>query len=209
MSLTLFLTAVFAGVVYVVTPGPATLAVLGITATHGRGHGLAFFLGHGVGDLTWSALALAALLGASRLGPDLFRMLGLVCGLYLVWLGLRAAASRSDSTAPSIGATAPIRTGMIFGLTNPKAYPFSLAMYGALSVGIGPSLDLAEAGGLFLATTFGMMIGDVVTVGWAGLPAVGRLFLRFRTPISRAIGLLFVAFGAKTAWDAVAGGTRG
>lgn len=202
MTASLFLTAVLAGIVYVVTPGPATLAVLGISATHGRRRGLAFFLGHGVGDLTWSALALAALLGASRLGPELFQGLGLACGVYLIWLGFKALTARADTAAPAIGAAAPIRTGMVFGLTNPKAYPFSLAMYGALSVGVGPSLGLADAGLLFLATTIGMAIGDLVTVAWTGLPAVGRLFLRFRTPISRGIGLVFIAFGAKTAWDA-------
>ena len=202
MTASLFLTAVLAGIVYVVTPGPATLAVLGISATHGRRRGLAFFLGHGVGDLTWSALALAALLGASRLGPELFQGLGLACGVYLIWLGFKALTARADTAAPAIGAAAPIRTGMVFGLTNPKAYPFSLAMYGALSVGVGPSLGLGDAGLLFLATTIGMILGDLVTVGWTGLPAVGRLFLRFRTPISRGIGLVFIAFGAKTAWDA-------
>lgn len=208
MDTTLFLTAVFAGIVYVVTPGPATLAVLGITAAHGRARGLAFFLGHGVGDLTWSALALAALLGASRLGPDLFRLLGLACGVYLVWLGIRALSARGGEGAPAIGAARPIRTGMIFGLTNPKAYPFSLAMYGALSVGLGPSLDLFGAAGLFLATGLGMAIGDIVTVAWAGLPPVGRLFMRFRAPITRGIGLLFVAFGARTAWEAASGLAR-
>jgi threonine/homoserine/homoserine lactone efflux protein len=208
MSLTLFLAAVLAGIVYVVTPGPATLAVLGITATRGRARGLAFFLGHGVGDLTWSAAALAALLGASRVGPELFRALGIACGVYLVWLGGRAILARRDVSAPSIGADAPIRDGMIFGLTNPKAYPFSLAMYGALSVGIGTGLGFGDAALLFLATTLGMAIGDLFTVGWAGLPPVGRLFLRFRTPISRAIGVLFVAFGVKTVWDAAAGASR-
>ncbi|TBW37024.1 LysE family translocator [Siculibacillus lacustris] len=206
MTLSLFLTAVAAGVVYVVTPGPATLAVLGLSATHGRRRGLAFFLGHGVGDVTWSALALAALLGASRLGPELFHLLGLICGLYLVHLGLRALRGGGGSAdATVIGAERPIRTGMIFGLTNPKAYPFSLAMYGALSVGAGPSLTLADAGLLFAATTLGMAIGDGLTVAWTGLPAVGRAFLRFRGPISRAIGLIFVAFGLRTAWDAAAG----
>lgn len=204
MTPTLFVTAFFAGIVYVVTPGPATLAVLGITAAHGRRRGLLFFLGHGVGDLTWSAAALAALLGASRLGPDLFRLLGIACGVYLVWLGLRALTARGGGPATTIGAARPIRTGMVFGLTNPKAYPFSLAMYGALSVGLGTEIDLTGATMLFLATGLGMVIGDLLTLAWAGLPPVGRLFLRFQAPITRAIGVLFVAFGLKTAWDAAA-----
>jgi threonine/homoserine/homoserine lactone efflux protein len=202
MDWTIIPAAVLAGIVYVVTPGPATLAVLAITAAKGRGRGLAFFLGHGVGDMTWSALALAALMGASRLGPDLFRLLGLACGLYLVWLGFRAIFSRGDGGTATIVGDRPIRAGLMFGLTNPKAYPFSLAMYGALSVGVGPSLDLAGAVMLFAATTLGMAIGDVVTVAWSGLPQVGRLFLRFRGGVTRAVGVLFVLFGLKTAWDA-------
>lgn len=206
MDTATFAVAVGAGVVYVVTPGPATLAVLGITAAHGRRRGLLFFLGHGVGDATWSALALAALMGASRLGPELFRGLGLLCGLWLVWLGVRAIAAPGGASAQPIGAERPIATGLAFGLTNPKAYPFSLAMYGALSVGVGASLSFGDAVGLFVATTLGMAIGDVVTVAWSGLPAIGRLFLRHRATITRAIGVLFVGFGAKTAWDAGFGG---
>lgn len=202
MIATDLLPAIAAGVVYVVTPGPATLAVLSITAAHGRRRGLAFFLGHGVGDALWSALALAALMGASRLGPDLFRLLGIACGVYLIVLGLRAVRSSGPEAGASVGAARPIRTGVAFGLTNPKAYPFSLAMYGALSVGIGPSLGLSEAIALFAATTLGMAIGALVTVGWSGLPAVGRLFLRFRGGVVRAVGVLFVLFGVKTVWDA-------
>lgn len=197
------LPAVAAGVVYVVTPGPATLAVLSITAAHGRGRGLAFFLGHGVGDATWSALALAALMGASRLGPDLFRLLGLACGLYLIVLGVRAIRSPGPASgAGAVGGARPIRTGVVFGLTNPKAYPFSLAMYGALSVGVGPSLEFGQAVGLFLATSLGMAIGAFVTVAWSGLPAIGRLFLRFRGGVVRAVGVLFVLFGLRTVVDA-------
>ncbi|MCE1237466.1 MAG: LysE family transporter [Hyphomicrobiales bacterium] len=203
MSWSSFAPAVLAGVVYVVTPGPATLAVLSITAAHGRRRGLAFFLGHGVGDALWSALALAALLGASRLGPELFRGLGLLCGLYLIWLGGRAIFSRASADGPRVGSQRPIRTGVVFGLTNPKAYPFALAMYGALSVGVGPALDLTSAVGLFLATSLGMAIGAGVTLAWSGLPAVGRLFLRFRGGVTRAVGVLFVVFGLRTVAEAV------
>ncbi len=202
MIATDLLPAIAAGIVYVVTPGPATLAVLSITAAHGRRRSLAFFLGHGVGDALWSALALAALMGASRLGPELFRLLGIACGLYLIVLGARAIRSSGAATGVSVGGVRPIRTGVAFGLTNPKAYPFSLAMYGALSVGIGPSLGLAEAIALFLATALGMAIGALVTVAWSGLPAVGRLFGRFRGTVVRAVGVLFVLFGVKTVWDA-------
>ena len=202
MNWTSLLPAVAAGIVYVVTPGPATLAVLSIVAVHGRRRGLAFLAGHGVGDALWSALALAALLGASRLGPELFRLLGLLCGLYLVLLGLRALFARPTAEPGSIGGERPIRTGVLFGLTNPKAYPFALAMYGALSVGVGPTLDLTGAVGLFVATSLGMAIGAILTVAWSGLPMIGRLFTRFRTVVTRSVGAVFVLFGAHTAIEA-------
>jgi threonine/homoserine/homoserine lactone efflux protein len=202
MTPMLFATAVLAGIVYVLTPGPATLAVLGLSAAHGRAKALRFFAGHGVGDMTWSALALAALLGASRLGPELFHGLGIVCGLYLAWLGLKALTARDSGEAKVIGAEAPLRTGVIFGLTNPKAYPFALAMYGALAVQGGATFGVREAMLLFFATTLGMAIGDLITVAWTGLAPVSRLFLRFRMAIQRAMGGLFLAFGGKTAFEA-------
>lgn len=201
MTPSLFAAAVLAGVVYAVTPGPATLAVLGLSVQHGRGASVRFLLGHGVGDMAWSVLALAALLGASRLGPQLFGLLGIACGLYLSWLGFRALTARS-AEAPVIGGRRPLLTGIAFGLTNPKAYPFALAMYGALAVQAGPALGLDTAVLLFLATTCGIALGDLAAVAWTGLPVVARVFLRFRSAIQRSMGGLFLAFGLKTTWDA-------
>eukprot|EP01037_Dinobryon_pediforme_P027713 gene27713-30697_t len=157
------LTPVIAGVLYVVTPGPATLAVLGISASHGRGAGVRFFLGHGVGDVTWAVLALAAIMGASRLGPELFAILGLACGGYLIYLGARALMSSGSATGTVAGAARPLRTGILFGLTNPKAYPFSLAMFGALAVGQSADFGLAEAAQLLGLVVFGFAIGDLIT----------------------------------------------
>ena len=50
------------------------------------GAGSLFFLGHGVGDATWSALALAALMGRPA-RPDLSAS---PVASYLIVLGLRA-----------------------------------------------------------------------------------------------------------------------
>lgn len=115
-----FAAAMLAGMIYVLVPGPATLATLSLSATRGRGAACRFLAAHLVGDLCWSVLALLALAGVSRLGPGLFDLLGLACGGWLIWLGWRAL------TAPPGGADAPlvrdpVRAGLVFGLSNPPS----------------------------------------------------------------------------------------
>ncbi len=195
--------AVLAGMIYVLVPGPATLAALSLSAGRGRGAALRFLIAHLAGDITWAALALLALAGVSRLGPGLFDLLGLCCGVYLVWLGLRALrAPTGPETAPLV--RDPWRAGLAFGLTNPKAYPFALAMLTALlgpgGAGIGPGGALS----LLAACAAGFVLADLIVVFWTGLPPIRRLYRRFAAPLTRALGLVFIAFGLKSAQDALA-----
>ena len=54
-------------------------------------------------------LALAAIVGVNELGPALFEALGVVCGVYLVWLGGKAVLTgRNVKPVPKhFGATPP------------------------------------------------------------------------------------------------------
>jgi threonine efflux protein len=115
-----------AAFLYVVSPGPAFLALFTLAASRGRAAGAKFICGHLVGDVTWGALAVTAIVGANRIGPTLFELLGFGCGLYLVYLGGRAVMTRKDAPPRTIGPARPLATGMAFGLTNPKAYPVAL-----------------------------------------------------------------------------------
>src|SRR5580698_11274294 len=119
----ILIATLFAAFLYVVLPGPAFLALFTLTASRGRRPGAMFITGHLVGDVTWGALAVAAILGANQLGPALFELLGAGCGLYLIYLGVRAVTTRKDAPPRAIGANRPLATGMAFGLTNPKSYP--------------------------------------------------------------------------------------
>lgn len=193
--------AVLAGMIYVLVPGPATLATLSLSATRGRGAALRFLAAHLAGDVTWAALALMALAGVSRLGPGLFDALGLACGLYLIFLGVRALRAPAGQAAPLVAD--PIRAGLAFGLTNPKAYPFALAMLTTLLGRGAAGLDAAGAGLLLAACTSGFVLADLIVVFWTGLSPVRRLYLRFGGTVGRAMGVVFVAFGLKSAADAV------
>lgn len=201
MSYGLFTMTALAGALYVLMPGPAFLALFSLAATRGRMAGARFVSGHLIGDLSWGTLAFAAIIGVNQLGPTLFDLLGVVCGLYLCWLGIKALFSKGSAAAP-IGAGRPFTTGVLFGLTNPKAYPVSVAMYTALTASYATSLSWGDAPILMAAAFVGFIVADIILVWAAGLAPVRRMFLRHGTIITRLVGLMFIAFGAKSLVDA-------
>lgn len=202
MSPLLFLATIAAGFAYVISPGPAFLAVFALAAQQGRRAAARFVIGHLVGDLTWGALALTAIIGANQIGPLLFEALGLLCGLYLVYLGLKAVLTRKNAKPSSIGAHRPLLTGVMFGLTNPKAYPVSTAMFTAIALPFAGPLGWPDAPKLLGAALIGFILADIVIVFWAGLPSVRRFFSAHGRAVTRAVGVIFIAFGAKSITDA-------
>jgi threonine/homoserine/homoserine lactone efflux protein len=205
MDLPLALAAGLAGFIYVITPGPAFLALFALGAARGRPAALRFMAGHLAGDIVWGALAIAAIIGVSALGPLLFDLLGIACGVYLVWLGVKAIRARDVSGKAVAGAANPLRTGVLFGLTNPKAYPVSLAMFGALVAPFGDRIGPASLPSLGLGALAGFVLADAVLLFWIGLPAVRRFFARHGLWVTRAVGVTFLLFGAKS----IADGGRG
>ncbi len=203
----LFASAV-AAYLYVVSPGPAFLALFTLAASKGRTAGAWFICGHLVGDVTWGSLAVGAILGASRLGATLFELLGVGCGLYLIYLGVRAVMTRKDAPSRTIGARRPLATGLAFGLTNPKAYPVALAMFSAIVAPYVAELRLADAPQLLIAAFAGFLAADATLIFAAGLPAVRRFFLAHGVIVTRVVGVMFIAFGAKSLFDAANGAMR-
>lgn len=190
-----------AGAFYVLMPGPAFLALFSLSAVHGRAAGARFVGGHLVGDLAWSALALAAIIGVNQLGPTLFDLLGIGCGLYLCYLGIKAIRSRGDGNG-TVGSNRPLMTGVLFGLTNPKAYPVSVSMFTALTASYASGLTWDAAPQLLAAALVGFILADIILIWAAGLAPVRRLFQRHGRIITRITGVMFVAFGAKSLVDA-------
>jgi threonine/homoserine/homoserine lactone efflux protein len=206
MTTELFLYLIAGGMLYVLVPGPATLAALNYSATLGRLACARFLAAHLVGDLVWSVLAILAIIGVSRLGPGLFDALGVACGLYLIWLG--AKILRGNGAGPISTVGDPVRVGFIFGLTNPKAYPFALAMFTALIGRFGDAIANASLLGVLGAVFLGFVIADLLVVAWTGLEPIRRLFARHGSIVARATGVLFVLFGIKSLHDALNSAAR-
>ncbi|MFT0861899.1 LysE family translocator [Ancylobacter sp. G4_0304] len=201
MTSGIYLMTALAGALYVLLPGPAFLALFSLSASRGRGAGVRFISGHLIGDIFWGTLAFAAIIGVNQLGPTLFDMLGIGCGLYLCWLGYKAVTAREEHLAP-VGASRPLMTGVLFGLTNPKAYPVSVAMFTALTAQYATSFSWDAAPYLLASAIAGFIAADIVLIWAAGLAPVRRLFQRHGLIITRITGLMFIAFGAKSLVDA-------
>src|SRR3546814_18369258 len=87
-----------------------------------------------------------------------FDVLGLFCGAYLFWLGLKAIRVRQRADGGlDTQVRRPVLRGLAFGLTNPKGYPVAVAMFTALLAG--------DAGMLTLST-----LPLLPAAAWAGFP---------------------------------------
>ena len=192
----LFATTFVAGLLYVFIPGPATLAALSVSAGSGRMACAVFLSCHLLGDLAWTILAISAIIGVSQAGPLLFDLLGLACGAYLIWLGVKALRSHGTNGAAIVNV--PWKSGLIFGFTNPKAYPFALAMFAAVFARFEDAMAFQNVVPLVLAAFLGYCAATVGVVFWTGLPVTRRFFGRHSRLITRAIGVIFIAAGAKS-----------
>jgi len=205
ISLPLLFACFLAGFIYTISPGPAFLALFTLGAAKGRGPGAWFMTGHLVGDVTWSVAALAAIVGVSQIGPMLFDILGICCGLYLIYMGVRAIMTRKDGKAAVIGADRPLLNGVLFGLTNPKSYPVAFATFGALVAPYGASITWGETPALIAAAFLGFIAADLILFVAIGLSPVRRFFARHGLWVTRVVGVIFVGFGAKSLFDGARG----
>lgn len=206
MTQTLLFGAFLAALLYVLIPGPAFLALLGIGAGQGRKAGAMFMGGHLAGDLLWSTLALIAIVGAKTIGSTVFDVLGLFCGFYLAWIGWSALRAKPrGENQPLITVERPYRRGLIFGLTNPKGYPVALATFTALLAGSSNALDFHALPALLAVSFLGFLVADIILIGIIGASIVRRFYRRHELAIVRLSGVLFMGFAVQAVWHAAPG----
>ena len=207
MTPAILFSAALAGATYTLIPGPAFLALLGIGAASGRKAGAGFVIGHLAGDVTWASLSLVAIIGARSIGHGFFDALGLVCGIYLCWLGLGALRAKRDEAGKlmSLQPKRPMLRGLTFGLTNPKGYPVAIAMFTALLSGSADKLSWSSFPELLAAAFVGFLAADVILVAFVGTSWVRSLYRRYDVWIARISGLIFVGFGLHAIAESVTG----
>ncbi|WFU08566.1 LysE family translocator [Rhizobium sp. CB3090] len=206
MTQSLIIGAFLAALFYVLIPGPAFLALLGIGAGQGRKAGAFFVSGHLVGDIIWSSLALVAIIGAKTIGTIVFDVLGSLCGFYLAWIGWNAFTAKPKKDGKALlNVERPFRRGLIFGVTNPKGYPVALATFTALVAGSAGALTFSALPLLLAVSFVGFITADIIVIGVIGAGAVRRFYRAHERLIVRCSGVLFMGFAAQALWHATPG----
>jgi threonine/homoserine/homoserine lactone efflux protein len=183
------------------TPGPDMLYVAARSSSEGRAAGIVSALGIGTGTLfhiSALALGLTTLLASVPAALQVIRIAG---GVYLIYLGARALASRSRPTEPmavrpaSLGAV--FRQGVITNVLNPKVALFFLAFLPQfIDANRGdPAVQIVALGLLF--DVQGTLVNIAVAwfasaaTSWARAPGKGAEWLR------RMTALVFIALGLR------------
>ncbi|CAI8767908.1 Lysine transporter LysE [Pseudomonas chlororaphis] len=206
MTSSLLLAVLASGFIYGITPGPGVLAVFGIGAARGRRAGAGFLCGHLLGDVVWCSTALIAIVGAREIGSSAFDVLGVLSGFYLFWLGLRAIRSqRSSGQEPQGPARQPFWHGILFGLTNPKAYPVAVATFTALLSSRAELLNWSMLPWLIFLSFLGGIGAYAILVGIVGARRVRTLYQRHELAITRLCGVMFIGFAINALLHAVPG----
>jgi threonine/homoserine/homoserine lactone efflux protein len=194
-----------AGLLLNITPGPDVLYIVGRSIGQGRIAGLVSVLGISTGCLfhvASAALGLSALMLALPLAYDVVRYAG---AAYLVWLGVRALASKSSPL--HVQRVDPERLGRVFrqgvvtNVLNPKVALFFLAFLPQFTdPARGPvSFQIALLGLIFIANGTIVCIGYALAASWLGEWLKSRYDVA--TWLNRAMGALFVGLGVRLALE--------
>ncbi|AJB79367.1 LysE family translocator [Enterobacter hormaechei] len=186
----------------VISPGPSFIYVARNAVVHSRRHGLVTALGTGVGAAIFS---LAAMLGLQKLllmVPELFMVLKVAGGAYLLWLAVKMFR---DATRPlylaldgdkNDGRTLMMtfRDGLLTQLSNPKTAIIFASIFSALLPENIPAL-------FYVAIP---LMSFLIDFGWYAIVSLclsserpRRAYLRLKTSVDRASSAVLAALGMR------------
>jgi threonine/homoserine/homoserine lactone efflux protein len=153
-------------------PGPLLALVITTSLARGFGAGLRVALSPLVTD---SIMIAVSVLLVRELPARATGVLGVVGGLYVVWLGIESL--REDPVAVEAGGTPdPLRRGALLNLLSPHPWLFWLTVGGSVVVSAWQEAPLAAVG--FVVSFFVAMIGTTTVI--AAMVSTGRRALTER-----------------------------
>ncbi len=175
--------------------GPISLLVIRRTLAEGRLIGLASGLGVATADGTYGGIAAFGLTAVTSLLVGGGRLLGLIGGLFLVWLAWRTARSVPGPSAASSARRGGLAGAYLSILGLTLTNPLTILSFAALFAGLGISSRTALEAGLL---TLGVFTGSAAW--WLILTGVAAAFRsRITPPVLRWInvisGIVIGAFG--------------
>lgn len=187
------------------SPGPSFVLVARAAAAQGRGVGVRVACGLGLGGAVFGVVALLGLVSLLEEVAWAGRLLRVGGGAYLLWLAWRMWRGSADSTEASRGATAPppvlaapLRTGLITQVANPKTAVVYAGVFAALLPGhVSPGCAIAVVAGVL-----------VVELGWYATVATAFSAHRVRSAyavaarwIDRAAAVVVAGLGLRLMCD--------
>lgn len=201
MTLPTVLTLAGAVFVLAITPGPGVAAGVGRALAFGLGPALAFTAGMLAGDALLLLLAIFGLAAIAEAMGELFTLVKIAGGVYLVWLGIKLWRLEP---AP-IGAQPQAGTGFwrsgLSGFTLTLGNPKAIVFYAAF---LPTVIDVArlDAGGIALTVTVVTVILFLVMFGYCSLAARARRLFQSRLAVrrlNRGAGTLMIGAGVAVA----------
>jgi len=120
------------------SPGPSLAVVLRNTMIGGRPRGLACAVGHGIGFGFYAVSVVFGLVVIMENNPDVFTLMQIIGGLFLLYLGIGMIRSEETVIVQSEGKREGFFEGFFIAFLNPKIAVFMLAV---LSSVLDPSMS--------------------------------------------------------------------
>ena len=120
------------------SPGPSLAVVLRNTMIGGRSRGLACAVGHGIGFGFYAVSVVFGLVAIMENNPNLFTLMQILGGLFLLYLGIEIIRSEEKEIQHSEGKREGFVEGFFIAFLNPKIAVFMLAV---LSSVLDPSMS--------------------------------------------------------------------
>ena len=120
------------------SPGPSLAVILRNTMIGGRSRGLACAVGHGIGFGFYAVSVVFGLVVIMEKNPDVFTIMQIVGGLFLLYLGIGMIRNESEVIVQSEGKREGFFEGFFIAFLNPKVAVFMLAV---LSSVLDPSMS--------------------------------------------------------------------
>ena len=188
------LALLFAGFVYIVTPGPVFLAIISLVSDKGKTTGFKFVTGAIFGCMVWLAFTCASLIEADKLPDELFILLALACASYLFFLGSKMLI-RSVKNERKVIFEKPFRDGLLLALLNPKSYPVMTSVFGGIAIYYVDLMNWSKFLEIFLFSVLGFALGYGFMVLMASFQTIKKIYTKNLCIVSMCFGLIFVYFG--------------
>jgi threonine/homoserine/homoserine lactone efflux protein len=185
--------------------GPISLLVIRRTIAQGQLYGLVSGLGVATADATYGALAAFGLAAITDVLVNARVVLGLVGGLFLLWMAWQTMrSSPTEAATPAPTGRRGYAGAYLSILALTMANPMTILSFGALFAGLGVTSG-ATSDAAFVVV--GVLLGS--TAWWVVLTAVvgrlrGRMTATWIHRINFASGLLIGAFALVAIGSAIA-----